>query len=108
MLSFLGLQIWLRCAEALLLLSEARVDDMRASPSSRLASGSMSGVFHRRRPPEGFVEAAAITNTLIDRRDVPASGYLLTDSLTAECTVTVLKEPKDTVVIFPSTHYSLF
>ncbi|GJN39077.1 hypothetical protein PR202_gb28171 [Eleusine coracana subsp. coracana] len=89
----------------LLLLSEARVDNVRASLTCRLVhprgkrepsqERSVSNMFSLSQASSPEVSIA-----LISRQDVPGSGYLLKDSLTVECTVTVLKERKD--IIFTS------
>ncbi|WVZ79012.1 hypothetical protein U9M48_026641 [Paspalum notatum var. saurae] len=39
---------------------------------------------------------------LVRRRDVPSSGYLVNDSLTVQCAITVLKELPDVVVPAPA------
>ncbi|TVU08488.1 hypothetical protein EJB05_41893, partial [Eragrostis curvula] len=84
----------------LFLLSEARVDKVRASLSCRLVdpSGkrepsqekSVSSIFSR---PRVCSCEVAVASTM----DVPGSGYLRKDSLSVECAVTVLKELEEVI-----------
>ncbi|KAK3134326.1 hypothetical protein QOZ80_6AG0547700 [Eleusine coracana subsp. coracana] len=88
----------------LFLLSEVGVNKVRARLSCRLVDPrgkrgpskkkGMSKIFSRPRPCSSEVR-------IISRSDVSASCYLWRDSLTLECTITVLKEQKD--ITFPST-----
>lgn len=82
----------------LYLLSEVRVDKVRARLNCRLVHP------RRIREPSDEKSASTIFSSqnrcsskvfLIERRHVPASGYLEGDTLTVECTITVLKEQKD-------------
>ncbi|GJM97716.1 hypothetical protein PR202_ga14665 [Eleusine coracana subsp. coracana] len=90
----------------LFLVSEARVDNVRASLTCRLVhprgkrepsrEKSASDIFSR-----SEASSSKVSISLVSREDVPKSGYLWNDSLTVECTVTVLKEQKD-IITFSS------
>ncbi|CAN6193641.1 unnamed protein product [Urochloa humidicola] len=87
----------------LILLSEPQRDNkLRANLSCRLvdpsgnlnpsAESSVSCTFQR--CEDGSSEAL-----LVRRDEVPKSGYLVNDSLTVQCTITVLKEVPDVVIL---------
>ncbi|KAJ1260310.1 hypothetical protein BS78_10G222700 [Paspalum vaginatum] len=86
----------------LMLLSEPQRTHLTVNLSCRLVDPSrhldpsaetgMSRVFQSRRQLSSVV-------LLVRRCDVPSSGYLVNDSLTVQCTITVLKELLDVVVV---------
>ncbi|CAN6177182.1 unnamed protein product [Urochloa humidicola] len=80
-----------------------RNSNLRANLSCRLvdpsgnldpsAENSVTKAFHR------GVECLSEALLLIRRDEVPKSGYLVNDSLTVQCTITVLKEVPDVVIL---------
>ena len=84
------------------LLGEPQRNKLRANLSCRLvdpsrnldpsAEKSVSHIF-------GKSGSRCTTLLMITRDEVPTSGYLMNDSLTLQCTITVLKELPDVVII---------
>jgi len=85
-------------AVKLILLSETRRNKLKVNLSCRLVDTS-----HRLDPSAEkslshvFPSSDGCTVTLTRRNDIP-SGYLVNDSLTVQCTITVLKELPDIVI----------
>ncbi|WVZ79013.1 LOW QUALITY PROTEIN: hypothetical protein U9M48_026642 [Paspalum notatum var. saurae] len=90
-------------ALSLCLLSEPQRNNLRATLSCRLVDP--------RRHLDPSAEKSSVSRSrrmviwcviLVKTRDVPSSGYLVNDSLTVECTITVLKDMPDLVVPAPA------